>query len=355
MKKVLSIYVWCVVALVAATCVACINEDTSDEQDLERMPIVLRIPASNVTRTPGDPGSAEGIPLPRYAYIFVVIINSDASETIIPINETLDVALWQRSTLTSSLPQSTGDDIWEYTGDLSLKLPPTRSEGRVYAAVSCEPITFSPPTTETAVQNLLVDFTDNGTPYSDYSALRDVYSTPLDYQYDVLGTGTPAYYGTIKDISTRVPHVELLLYHVASRVDLIWNVSPEARSSVQISDMQLKGLKVQGCKIFRPTQNVGVGSSPTTLSGPAFNEGNQWNGRHYFYAIPFVKSNDPSENYFPFTIEIKKNGEGSASYSQEIHINASPSDDQGDLIDNKLLGTGTVFVPWLRGELVIEN
>lgn len=355
MKKVLSIYVWCVVALVAATCVACINEDTSgqpSDNDI-LLPVVLRIPADDVsTRVlPGDPPpGSEEVQKPRYAYIYMAVENGVSTRILYDGPQSLDSDKWVLETWSGDEPQSSGDLVYRYDDLFYLTMPATRTAARVYAAVSYDAITMpSTPTSEDDLRNMAVSFSG----FADYSHIRHVYATPADYAYDLDGDQEAEYFGTVQHIGESALSVSLMLYHVASRVDLIWNVSPEARSSVQISDMQLTGLKVQGCKIFRPTQNVGVGSTPATLSGPTFDPGNQWNGRHYFYAIPFQESE--SENYFPFTIEIKKNGEGSASYTQEIHINASPSDAQGDLIGNKLLGTGTVFVPWLRGELVIEN
>lgn len=355
MKKILSIYVWCVVVLAAITVAACSSDDdVAEPEQGVSMPVTLRFPASGATRAPGDPGSEPGINLPRYAYIFTVIKNG-AAEEVICQQENLTPALWQKDTWVAGTddPQTDGDYVWFYSGNITVDLPDVRTEGRIYAAVSYEPITFTNPTTEDGVKALKVDFTNAGTPYSDYSVLRDVYSTPCDYS---IGGN---YYGTVQHISTRRPSANLLLYHVASRVDILWNVREDVQANVQVKDMQLQNLKYKDCYLFRPTMNVGAGAATTTLDGPAFNEGNQWYGRHYFYVIPY-RAADSDDSHFPLTVALWQGSDThttktSGYFTHTFNIAAQPSGAQGDLIDNKLLGSGTVFAPWLRGLVEITE
>ena len=353
-----------IVAITATIFTACINEDTDAYNDGRvTMPVRLSIPATNVTRTPGDPGLAEGINLPLHAYIFVVIGYTSSGSTTYTYyyrHILLDESKWSDLlTWNGTEPQSFGDAYYEYRGNITFTLPAQRTEGRVYAAVSCKPIAFTEPTTdpedfhitssitEEDIKKLKVDFTEGGNPYSANTDLRDVYSTPSDY------TISGNYYGTINDISERVPNLDLHLYHVAARLDILWNVTEDQQTNVKLSDMRLTGLKYKDCYIFQPTMNVGAGTSTHTLDGPVFDPGNQWYGRHCFYIIPY-RVTDAAESYYPFTVELWQNGDTKTSkttgyYEREFRIAAQPSS------TNHLLGTGTIFSPWLRGELKITG
>ena len=314
------------------------------------MPIHLSIPASGVSRTPGDPGNHETLTLPSHAYLFVVVkYNIDENNVVTKVyykHVNLDDTKWILSTWGSDEPQTNGDAVYNYDGNITMTLPAQRSAGRVYAAVSPAPLVFtnSEPTTDGVDRVISTlteeDIKDLPVDFATYSMLPDVYSTPADY---FIGGN---YYGTINDISTHVPHVTLHLYHVAARVDLIWNVREDMQSSVRVSDMQLQGLKNKECLLFRPTMNVGVGSSPLTLD-VTIDPGNQWYARHCFYAIPYRPTD--GDSYYPVTVALWQNGDTQTSKTTGYFTHTI------QIVSNGLLGENTVFAPWLRGEVLITD
>lgn len=361
-KKI--IHSWYLFAFVAVISLFGACAEYADDIDDGRVtvPVRLSIPAFSITRAPGDPllMSEEK---PVHAYLFIAI-DFNTTTTIYYRHQTLDPDKWILSEWTSTLPQSSGDAVYVYDGNFNVTLPAQRSEGRVYAIVSREPISFTEPATDTDdmvtssfteddIKNLKVNFD-----FTDYKLLGDVYSSPAGYEYDVLGDGVK-YYGTIKDISSRVPKVDLMLYHVASRVDLMWNVNVDVQSAVKLSAMRIRGLKHNDCYIFQPTMNVGDGSATHDLD-VSINVGNQWYGRHCFYAIPYRVA-DNANSYFPVTVNLWQGTDTPATkpsgyFTHTFNISAQPVDGGGaNVFGSPLLGPGSVFTPWLRGEVKITD
>ena len=326
------------------------------------LPVVMGIPdeAEPLTRALGDPGTYEKFRFPRYAYVYLVVEYEDGSTLVCPTTDNKGVLLpnpidvgeesWTRDVHPWTTPQTAGDSLYLCSSYFYFNIEQTHNSskakvGRVYAAMTrsqLPALTAIMPGTSTESEVLAMTFdVKNGA--SNISAdLQDLYSTPYNYMQE------GRYYGTVTDVSaTSAEQLNLLLYHVASKVDVMWNVAEERQASVRISHVEARKLKQQGCKLFRPTENTWTdadeaanyslvlmeGSNPEALD-----LGRQWYGRHYFYTIPFKK-----DGYFDVNLHLWKNGDSPTTYA----------DGGYNLTMRKNLSAPaySIFVPWLRPDL----
>ena len=246
--------------LAAAFVTSCSDDDSLASRGLEtvEMPISISIPAEGfvnptdvgigndepastlaVTRAMGDPGTAETFDLPKYLYIYLVSTSSSNSTQVIFKKQEVNLEDWKLSTPGGNTNGhfSAKDGLYVYQGHLSINLPLNRKEGRVYVVASNLDLDDS--ATEKNY-NLVTDvsswnsYTDveNGVTFTNQSSLRsnmqNLYSSPYN-----LKNKDDKYYGTIKDYASNVPHIDMVLYHVATKVDLQWTI-----------DEQFQGTKV---------------------------------------------------------------------------------------------------------------
>ena len=264
--------------LAAAFVTSCSDEDSLASRGLEtvEMPISISIPAegfvsptdvgigneavtpaSATTRAPGDPGTYEQFHLPQYIYLFLCNESTNGTKSVIyqkieiPDNEL--TSSWEKTV-------SGTDSIYTYKGTVSINLPLNRRKGKIYAAASYKPLhttnasssmpedkdsnhlsfncerpskfgdsqypreyineskTYTDGTygTEDAVKNIIF----SNITLRNY--MQDVYSTPYN-KTDKNGF----YYGTITDYASNVPNINIVLYHVATKVDVQWNIDED--------------------------------------------------------------------------------------------------------------------------------
>ena len=258
--------------LAAAFVISCSDDDSLASRGLEtvEMPISISIPAegfvsptdvgigdeavtpaSATTRAPSDPGTYEQFHLPRYIYLFLCNESTNGTESVIyqkieiPDNEL--TSSWEKTV-------SGTDSIYTYKGTVSINLPLNRSKGKIYAAASYKPLhTTNVSSSEDKNSNHLSfncampNKFDNSNPreyinesktYTDdtygtedavkniifsnitlRNYMQDVYSTPYN-KTDNKGD----YYGTITDYASNVPNINIVLYHVATKVDVQWSI-----------------------------------------------------------------------------------------------------------------------------------
>ena len=259
--------------MAAAFVTSCSDDDSLASRGLEtvEMPISISIPAegfvnptdvgigdeavtpaSAITRALGDPGTYEQFHLPRYIYLFLCNESTNGTKSVIyqkieiPDNEL--TSSWEKTV-------SGTDSIYTYKGTVSINLPLNRSKGKIYAAASYKPLhttnasssmpedgksnhlsfncerpsefgdsnpreyineskTYTDGTygTEDAVKNIIL----SNITLRNY--MQDVYSTP----YNKMENGV--YYGTITDYASNVPNINIVLYHVATKVDVQWSI-----------------------------------------------------------------------------------------------------------------------------------
>lgn len=321
------------------TLAACSSTDPSVEDGhVVRMPIVLAIPANNAelttgstsakaTRAEGDPGTYEKFELPTHLYIYLLNTSIDGKETTVLKPEgmdpstgySLDKDKWTKTTTTDNK-----DSIYTYTDQIRIIIPEDRSTGVVYAAMSTVPIAvkYTGNDVADATFTLGKDAKDK-----ESDALKNLYSSPYN-----LMKGNH-YYGIVSDYNSNSPNINMVLYHVASKLDVQWNVDASVQDKVKLSKITLTGLSGGG-KLFRPLENT-ASSSPY---GETFtiDPGSQWYGRQATYVIP-VKTK--GEYQFPMTLTNSMSSEENKDRS--ITATATPS------------ASNAVFVPWIYGTVKV--
>ena len=283
--------------LAAAFVTSCSDDDSLASRGLEtvEMPISISIPAegfvnptdvgigdeavppaSATTRAPGDPGTYEQFHLPRYIYLFLCNESTDDKESVIyqkieiPDNEL--TSSWEKTV-------SGTDSIYTYKGNVSINLPLNRRKGKIYAAASYIPLhttNASSTMSEDNKSNHLSfncvrpskfgdpnyprEYINESTTYTDgnygteeavkniifsnitlRNYMQDVYSTPYN-KTDNKGD----YYGTITDYASNVPNINIVLYHVATKVDVQWNIDEDYQGT---SDWAVPTVKSSGAPL----------------------------------------------------------------------------------------------------------
>lgn len=324
-------------ALVAS----CSSDSSADGDDrMVSMPIVLAIPANETalsaaagaktTRAEGDPGTYEKFQLPTHLYIYLVNTSIDGKTTTVLKPEGMDDAKgytlksdkWVKTTTTDN----NKDSIYTYTDQIRIIIPEDRSAGTVYAAMSTVPITVKYTGTDVDDATFTLGSDAKG---KEGGALKNLYSSPYNKLKD------NKYYGVVSDYRSNSPYINMVLYHVASKLDLQWNVDASVQSSVKLSGLTLTGLS-SGGYLFKPLENT-TATSPSSTYDETFSldAGSQWYGRKATYVIP-VKSTDG--NYqFPMTLTNSVN-----SSAKTKTATATPS-------------SNTVFVPWIYGTVKVTN
>ena len=349
------------------------------------MSLTISLPAAEIytpasapqNRAFGDPGTTEQFALPLYIYIYIVKYKGEGDkanaanwllwETInksyldeTGINDDAKKAAWEAKWVKkryTGLYDTYHDDVYEYTQTVFQPFEGNSFDGKVYVVASAVPLTLTAVTkgtsTLTDIQNITFQF-DDGSDYA--NAVRDnlqnIYSTPYNYT-----GGRTDYYGSFYE-SENVPRFNLLLYHVASKVDLMWNVpdimvdtndddAPDTklRSLVKLSYIAAQNLYNGPCYVFRPTENEYAGAlytpgyTRTVLNEAPPSPGTQWYGRAYFYAIPY-KNNENPKNY-PLQLRLQKGGDdpaGTSYYSTTVKTEV-----------------GGTWTSWLRGQITINT
>lgn len=341
------------------------SKDDPELLETVKMPISICLPVSDVyesqcapeLRAFGDPGTTELFALPQYIYYFIVKQNANETWEVWDVQtksvndetgsaeEKLNAwkAKWDTIPY-DGLYHNKEDMVYMFKDEIVTVLPEPRFNGRVYAVASSIPLTFNTTIAKGNPLATLLDltFTCDGSSAeqedvtSVVNNLQNIFSTPYNYEYK------GEYYGSFSK-DAKVPELNLLLYHVAAKVDLIWNVDKEKRSSVKINHVEVIDLYQGPCLVFRPTENqvaalyTTTGYSKVILN--TLSPGTQWNGRKYFYTIPYKNNESPTPHY-PLRMKLLK-------------AEAEPSGDYYfSTVDTEV---PPVWVPWIRGQISIVN
>lgn len=288
----------------------------------------------------GDPGTFERLDPPHYAYIFVVFKKNNNTYDIKTI---LGQNLYDGGKTDSDVwePYDLGDDViyrckTTFTELLPLK---TLEYCHIYAAMSKTPLTLKSgstiidsdhiPANETMVQNITFTVNDDL-----QEELQNIYSTPCNYLID------GDYYANIGLGKTVTANI--ILYHVAAKVDLMWNVPEEQQPVIKVTQIKAKHLFQGDSYIFKPTENVHTqftesdGYNPVALVGDV--PSTWWAGRSYFYTIPY-RTTEGGQFPLQFDFDIRNTTAGQ-TYTNSVTMSKTISD---------------VFVPWMRGQITIST
>ncbi len=309
--------------------------------------------APGAKRSLGDPGTTEQFQLPRYAYIFIMQQNGSDCNIMDVWEETLASEDWHKERY-SGIYQTEGDSIYRYTKTLRMLLEEKGVKGRACAVASYKKLTFKKNgTTVTNLKdrNVIANWNDvlelqiDISPDSIQENLQNIYSSP--YNYILPSTGE--YYGTFDNIGHTVASLDLMLYHIAAKIDLKWSVAENKRinsedptQAVRLTYLEARNMLNTTSYAFRPMENVAAALPNTGYSIPNIvtptDEGLWWEGRTCFYTIPFTVSGEPG--YFPVQLLMRTNGSNGTGY---------------ELTLNQAIDRTAPFVPWFRGNITLNN
>ena len=411
MKQMRIIYLlMAVAALLVASCSS--HDDDNVPMQTVTMPIKLSIPAegfttptdyvvnvgddnsthaivANATRATeaGDPGSYEKFSLPQFLYLFIVNKASDKSYSVIYKKIDLTEIVEKGTPLTDLWKKelaANGDSLYTYTGDISIDLPLDRVEGQFYAVASSVDINTDKNTqikynSEALTSNFTVAnydaFTQNliytANSKTEYVEFQNIYSSPYNKTKDV--NGTPKYYGYIQDYTSKVPHLDLILYHIAAKIDISWSVKEDLQSSLYLSLFETRYMYKQSI-LFRPMEatvsstnfsllKYDLAESQKCVMTPA----NQWYGRHVIYTLPYTytgkKTTDIDvceQNRFLVRIRMQTNGnEGkgnqTSGYNKIVNIDLLNNDANGNPQVEVDANGKAIYTPWIRGVVRINS
>lgn len=352
MKLTYRTYLTClVVALLATVLGGCKSRHEEEMRTDGTVSLSLCLPVGDFAptrqapqrRVMGDPGTTETFAHPNYAYIFLLKQTAGGWVVYDMVEETLDNDSWSKQRYHGSL-RSESDSIFRYTKEWHFLLTSGETfNGRVYAIASAVPLTFNRTITDGTTLSDLLDLKFDASSATVQGNVQHIYTTPYNYLTD------GAYYGSFSTVNAKVPMVNLMLYHVAAKVDLKWNVEEEVRinradpsMAVRLTSLNVRNLFNGNAYCFRPMENTvtgipDTGYNITNIVQPA-DEGLWWEGRYYFYTLLYTV--EGQEDYFPLQLTMRTNGSEGTGYRLTIKQPVDITDP---------------FVPWIRGNLLLTQ
>lgn len=380
MTKTRTFIVSLLIALLCSACQDSGNGIIDDPQKNGRtLPITISFAADVVsdqgTRAIGDPGEGDLFELPKYVYVYVFGY-STADKTGTP--HMLQPNVGNPVTLSSNLSDwsvNANGNIYTYNHTIDILVGDANNfrSGEAYVVATVEPIEGITPIGADDAAKLAnlkaktfdipshcftsTERADGTAPNATKAAadrerfLKNLYSSPanlfyewknnaytvVDGEYKILTDRSEyaQYYGTVLDAGSKIPHVSMVLYHVAARLDVMWDVQKDEEGHEQM-DKQVTGIKVtnlksKGCKLFEPTSNtLGGGDGYTEEYVPygSTNASMFWQGREVRYVIQQGATN------VPFNGTIQLNGASEKPLNATIQITTPYN---------------SIFTSWMRG------
>lgn len=360
------------------TTVAC-NDNGDVKMDMVEMPVTIAIPASGFssptdtgidgepaegreTRAPGDPGTDEQFDLPQFIHVYLVTNNngvSNATYTKFAVSKEdwkLVTADDNENDHFSGVMDKEG--LYVYQGHLTMSLPAKREQGRVYIA-ACDADLERFGLNKTIANPAQVPEQATIKAGKELSPhMKNLYSTP----YNLLDAGGQ-YYGTIEDFAGKAPHLDIVLYHTATKVDVQWQIDEDCQGvkawqetnttdmsadgddagQVFFSGIELLNLP-ETCPLFRPmdcrASVYGTASYTVPLhTDKPEQKGQRYNGRSVVYAIP---RRYPT-NGFDYFMGIRMQANGYAAEGKGHHAYIQIQDEDMAQADGS-----PIYTPWLR-------
>lgn len=231
-----------------------------------------------VSRATGDPGNEEKYEKPKYIY-YVFCVGGNVKQVDEHYYNRITVANPETDWTTSS--DKVLDTYNKNTFTFSVEETEKGKTKNVYFVASTSDLSSSfsgitSSTTEAEIQNLVYSIqnasTSNTALDNSQTFLRDLYSTPWESQ--------STFIGALKD-----PYQDVILYHVAAKVDLKWNSSAILSGNVSVNNVMSTNLS-----LFKPTANPTTGTANYTVTN-AIDEETMFNGRQVFYLPQFKTYN----------------------------------------------------------------
>ncbi len=250
-----------------------------------------------VSRVTGDPGIEDEFAKPKYLY-YVFCVDGKVKQVdgklfnrvpAIPDSgsdtETIPETHWMTSSdkVFDTYYDTDNETINKNTFIFSVEDTEKDKTKNVYFVASMEKLddvfrNIISSTTEAEIQSLLYDIpaqktgTDAETAEAyqvrSQSFLKNLYSTPWEKQ--------ETFVGALKD-----PYQDVILYHVAAKVDLKWNSAAMLSGNVSVNNVKSAKLS-----LFKPTNNASAETENYTVTN-AIDEETMYNGRQVFYLPQF--------------------------------------------------------------------
>lgn len=295
-----------------------------------------------VRRSMGDPGTNEVLALPKYAYIFVTKEEGDVKTLWQKKEITMNAENWEMIRYTGRFATE-GDYIYRYNKREVFLLSNSTPKGKIYVICSNKKLTLTPTFASVSTLDDILNLQFNTAPDSIQANLQNIYSTPYNYIKD------GNYYCTYDCSARNVYTTDLLLYHVAAKVDINWYVDKEVRinkadpsAAVRLTYMDAKNLFNGNAYCFKPLENVvatplAAGATKHIIGDG--DEGMWWEGRSYLYTIPYTTEESGKENYFPLQMLMVTNNSGN-EYKPTIYMQIDKT---------------SPFTPWLRANFNLST
>jgi len=313
-----------------------------EEEMKAKLPFSLCLPANEIyvprnsaRRMIGDPGGQELFALPKYAYMILMRETGSGWEVYRCWTETLTEDDWILDVY-GGIYETEGNAIYRCTKQMDILLNDKDVNQRVYAVASSVPLTFDKEFNTSTIRTLddVLELKIDMSSPTTRGAVANIYSTPYNYNRP----GTSSYYCSFTSPKA-ASHVslDLLLYHIAAKVDIKWNVEEDKRipgEGVRLTYMEARNLFNGNAYCFKPMRNESATKLATgaTVKITENDEGLWWEGRSYFYTIPYTITDD-GKQYYPLQMTLKTNGSAGTGYQPTLNLR---------------IDTAAVFVPWLR-------
>lgn len=347
-------FLYIVLMVLAFVWTGCKSDDQNEPTNNSAVSLSICLPVDETSmmhragaprRVMGDPGSYEKFSLPKYIYLFIAY--KDGVNWKVWDQITIDDAEenWVKQYYSGSM-MGNGDSIYRYTKKIIKPLAAgDKFEGRIYAIASAKALTFDATlTNSSSTLNDLLALRFSTSSSIIQQNLQHIYSTPYNYEMD------DQYYGSFSSIDRNVPSISLMLYHVAAKVDITWSVADSARvkaegiTPIRLTTMDACNLFNGDAYCFKPMENsMAAPLTPSAGEGDTLHiitpsdEGLWWEGRSYFYTIPYTTTG--KAGYFPLQMRMATNG--TATYCRPtIYLQVN---------------TSSPFVPWLRATFNVKQ
>lgn len=377
---------------------SCLHEDYDDKQQPDgngrTLPVTLSfasnlLPPTDETRAVGDPGEGDLFEMPKYVYLYVFGWSTpDKTGTPVMLQPTVGNPV-RLSTSSENWSVNANGNIYSYNQTIDILVGDANSfrSGEAYVVASVEELPEIAPTGTnlyTDLKGKTFDFPNNcftstemtgGTAPDAAKAqvnrnhfLKNLYSSPINLFYEwgnnsyTVENGeykivtrdalNAQYYGTVLDAGSKIPHVSMVLYHVAGRLDVMWDVKKDAsgheQTAKRVNYIEVNNMRSKGCKIFEPTENVAVGDGNYSTAGgygeTFLKDGTPdtyWQGRSVRYVIQQKGSSDATGYNVPFTGKMRY-VDTQAGYYMPLNSTIKINTPHRDL-----------FTSWMRGYIEI--
>lgn len=255
---------------------------------------------NTVTRTTGDPGYDKDINLPKYIYYVFSV-----DEKVRAVKDTTGTGpdnAYNTITVTGADDNkwTLNNETYISTYSKMLTFPTTDDDKdkkkQIFVIASDYELptsTFDGINDGVAISELLAKTYDIKTPTDQTTSqafLRDLYSTPWVSEAPFVGDLTD-------------PMQDVILYHVAAKVDLKWNSETEMTVGTG-SDIKVSNVVSSGLSLFKPTTNTNDLENGTYTVTTPITYGTFINGRQVYY-LPQFSDNQynvtiGAQNYTPY-------------------------------------------------------